>query len=304
MNHVRPLRVALLANAAFSLMSAGFMVLKPGIVGEMLGIQAPLVLQGIGAALGVFAADLILQATRDRIAPWRALYASAADFVWVLATLGLLIGFPDALSGSGKVLVGAVALVVLGLGAWQLWAIDYVYRLPATGEYRVCISVQVNVSADAMWSVISRLGNIENYAPALAHSAVLDGKAPGVGAVRLCENRVGKRWREECVGFVAGRSVVLRFVAEAPDFPFPIQRMTGGWEIMPSDRGSQVTVWWELMPKPKSFAFVILPLLAFQADRDLPQIIQRMAADALEDAADSTRLEVPGAIARLLPNFC
>ncbi len=36
-----------------------------------------------------------------------------------------------------------------------------------------------------MWSVVSQLGDIQNYMPTLKSSEVLDGKAPGVGAAAV-----------------------------------------------------------------------------------------------------------------------
>lgn len=60
--------------------------------------------------------------------------------------------------------------------------------------------------------------------------------------------------------------------------------------------------WWELVPKTKLLAPVILPLLAFQADRDFPKIVQRMAYAILEKNS-----KIPsnmGIFSRLSPRFC
>lgn len=302
--NTRPLRTALVANAAFSLTCAGLMIFLPSLVGDWLGIQAPSVLQALGIGLGIFAAHLLHQATRRRITTWRALYASAADFLWVVGTLALLALFPRALSQTGHTLVVSIAFAVSLFGSWQLWAIGQAHKLQGSGLYRHCILVAVNAPADAMWRVIGRIGDIKQYMPSLKHSIVLDGKTPGVGAVRMCEDRTGKRWAEECIDFKAGRSFDVRFLSEAPDFPFPAKTMHGGWEVIPAEGGSEVMVWWELEPKQKLLAPIILPLLAFQADRDFPKIVQRMAADALGRNTDVINPKNSGAIARLLPNFC
>lgn len=303
-NQTRPLRIALAANATFSFTSSGLMLFLPSFVGDWLGIHAPLVLQAIAVGLLVFAIDLLHQATRPRIATWRALYASAGDFAWVAATVVLLAVFPQHLSVEGNALVIGVAVVVGAFGAWQLWAAGRAHRSQADAQYRHCIIVGVNAPADAMWQVIERIGDIQRYMPSLKSSELLGGKAPGVGAVRQCEDRSGKRWAEECVGFKTGESFTVRFLSEAPDFPFPVKRMTGGWKVTPAGNGTDVMVWWELDPKPQFLAPILLPILAFQADRDFPQIIQSMARDAVDHREDTVALKDSKIVGQLLPRFC
>lgn len=301
---VLPLRLALAANAVFSLSSALFMIFRPALVGEWLGIQAPLILQLVGIGLVIFAAELIYQATRQRVATWRALLASVADFSWVAGSIVLLITFPQLFSSFGNGLVLAVAGVVLGFGAWQLWAAGHAHKTGKDGEYRHCIIIETNAPAEKMWRIVGNIGDIKNYMPSLKRSVVLDGKAPGVGAVRACEDRTGKQWCEECTEFNPGHSFAVRFLSEAPNFPFPAKTMRGGWEVTSSDVGSHVMVWWELTPKSKLLAPVILPLLAFQADRDFPKIVQRMVTAALGKNGEVQIHPNAGVIARLLPSFC
>jgi hypothetical protein len=303
MTRSRPLRAALLANAIFSTSCALGMLFAPVWVGDRLGIQIPLVLPLIGVGLVMFAIDLVHQATRPRMATWRALYASLADFLWVLGTIVGAALFAKNLSDSGLLTVSAVAVIVFTFGVWQLWGINRVHRVPESGLYRHCVPVHVNASAIAMWSVVGQLGDIQNYTPALKSSELLDGKAPGVGAIRRCVNQAGKAWAEECVTFEPGRRLVVRFLADAPDFPFPAKAMVGGWEVSPSDDGADVMVWWELQPKPAFLAPVLMPILAFQADRDFPNVIQRMADTALlSESRDPIGSKLP--VVRLMPTLC
>lgn len=304
MKAVLPLRLALAANAVFSLSSALFMIFRPVLVGEWLGIQAPLVLQLVGIGLVAFAAELIYQATRQRVATWHALLAAAADFSWVASSIVLLLAFPQLLSPLGNALILAVAGAVFVFGAWQLWAAGRAHRIADSGEYRHCIIVETNAPAEKMWRVVGAIGDIKNYMPSLKRSIVLDGKAPGVGAVRACEDHTGKQWSEECTAFNPGHSFAVRFLSEAPNFPFPAKTMRGGWEVTPSNVGSQVMVWWELTPKSKLLAPVILPALAFQADRDFPRIIQRMTTVAIGENGVGRTQSSGGMFARLLPSFC
>ncbi|QXP85832.1 SRPBCC family protein [Methylococcus sp. Mc7] len=299
-----PLRAALTANAVFSLSSALLMLLVPEVVGRWLGIQAPGIFQLLAVGLVVFAAELIYQATRRRIATWRALLASATDFTWVVASIVLLSVFPRLFSPSGDLLVLAVAGAVFVFGAWQLWAAGHTHRTGEGGTYRHCIVVETNAPAQDLWQIVGSLGDIMRYMPSLKRSAVLDGKSPGVGAVRTCEDRAGKRWSEECTAYDPGRSFDVRFRTEAPDFPFPASVMRGGWKIMPSAAGSQVMVWWELTPKPRLLAPLILPLLALNADREFPRIIQRMAATAVGNAGGAQPPSNARVAARLVPTVC
>lgn len=139
MNPTRPLRTALLTNALFSLSCALTMLLAPIRVSDLLGIRAHPIIPLIGLGLVIFAADLIHQATRTRMVFWRALYASIADFLWVLGTIAGVLLFPGLLSASGLLVVSAVAGVVLVFGTWQLWAIRQAYGTDHIEVNRHCI---------------------------------------------------------------------------------------------------------------------------------------------------------------------
>lgn len=301
---VFPLRLALAANAVFSFSSALLFLFLPAQVGEWLGIQAPHILQVVGLGLFVFAAELIYQATRQRVTTWRALLASAADFSWVAGSIVLLLVFPYLFSPLGNALILAVAGAVFVFGTWQFWAVGRAHRIEDSGAYRHCILVETNAPSEELWRVIGNIGEIKNYMPSLKSVVVLGGKAPSVESVSACEDYTGKQRAEECTEFNPGHSFTVRFLSEAPNFPFPAKTMRGGWEVTPSNAGSQVAVWWELTPKNKLFAPIILPLLAFQADRDFPKIIRRVATAALQKSGEAQMQPNIGVVVRLLPSVC
>lgn len=277
------------------------MTFRPSLVGDFVGVQAPVVLQAIGVGLGLFAADLLHQATRPRVKTWRALYASTADFLWVLGIIVLLTLFPAVLSPSGTVLAVAVGAVVLFLGLWQLSGIRTAHRLPDSGQYRHCLIVETSAPAGAMWQVVSRLDKIERYMPSLKDSFLRSGEDPGTGAVRICRDQAGRQWSEKVTEFDRSDRT---FTVSFRDFPAPVESMSGGWQVTTADGGSQVMVWWELVPASQVLAPMLLPLLAFQADRDFPKIIGRMASEALGDVERTAGEEPSRADARLLRVFC
>lgn len=281
MNTARSLRAALLANAVFSASCGLLMLVWPVLIEAWLGIRAPLLLRVLGFGLLLFAADLLHQATRPRLATWRALYASVSDLLWVIgSTVGLLL-FSKLFSLTGVGVVLIVAVIVLALGGWQVWGIDRAHRAENPALHRYCLVVRTEAPAAAMWDVIGRMGDIQHYMPSLVRSEILDDKAPGVGAIRRCADQSGRSWAEECIEFEPGHSYTVRFIAEEPDFPFPVSNMLGGWKVMAAGTGSEVMVWWELAPKPRFLAPILLPILAFNADRDFVQVIRLMADDTL-----------------------
>ncbi|MCS3902659.1 hypothetical protein J2T55_000663 [Methylohalomonas lacus] len=296
------LRRALLANALFSLACGLLLLFAPATVGALLGWYAPVLLQLIGVGLILFAIDLVHQATRPRPTSWRALYASVADGLWVVGSIAAVLLLPHDLSDRGVAIVLTVAGIVLGFGAWQLWGIHRAHYSRASGLYRHCLVVEADAPADALWSIIRDLSAIKDYMPTLKTSELLDNRAPGIGAVRCCTDQADRRWSEECTDFSdTERCLVVRFLADAPDFPFPVRYMIGGWTVTAVDATrSRVEVWWELAPKPWPLAPLLMPMLAFQADRDFPAVMQRMAMAA----SDRERLDTTGLGGRLLPMWC
>jgi hypothetical protein len=201
MNHTRPLRTALLANAVFSAACGLLMLVEPVFVENLLGIQAGLLLRLLGFGLLLFAVDLVCQATRRRLATWRALYASVADVLWVISSGVGLVLFSDLFSPMGVGVVAIVAGVVLAFGCWQIWGIDRAHRAQNPGLYRHCLIVGTEAPAAALWDAIARMGDIQNYMPSLVSSEILEGKSPGVGVLRRCTDKSGRCWREKCIEF-------------------------------------------------------------------------------------------------------
>lgn len=294
----RPLRAALASNAVFSGLGGLVLVSLPEAMAALLGPDLPWLMRLIGIGLLIFAADLLHQATRPRLASWRALYSSVADMLWVIASLGLLILLPQHFRDSGIALVLAVAAAVLTMGCWQLRGIHRLHRTADPGHFRHCLACRIDAPAEAMWRVLRPLGDIERYMPDLAHSEVSG--EPGPNAVRACEDRAGHRWREVCTDWQEGRAFRLRFAAEAPDFPFPASEMIGGWELVPESEGCTVIVWWELKPRPAWAAVLLMPLLALKADLGFPKIVATMADAAMGRAAT----DAAPRRGRLLPRHC
>ncbi len=293
----RILRIALLGNAGFSTLSGLVLTLSPERVGGWLGWVQEICLQAIGVGLLGFAMVLGLVACRPKPRGWQALLLSLADFGWVLLSVAAVIAFPSAFSTEGTWLVLGVATVVACFGTLQIRGVDRLYRLPGTRLHRHCLAVEVEASAEQMWSAIADLGGIHRYAPQLRSASVSE-RPVGKGSVRTCVNQGGQRWSERCVVFEPGSRLELEFLSDDPSFPFPARCMTGGWQVKDKGVHCTVEIWWELQVKPAVLAPWIMSFLAWQVDGSFVETVGRMAL-----GKDSS-VERRAIRARLLPRFC
>lgn len=278
------LRRPLWQNALFSALSAVVLILAPGLVRDFFGAGPSWLFFSVGIGLLIFAADLLHQASRSQLSPLRAAVSSLADFFWVLGSLIFLVFFHGLISQSAALVVAAVAVIVLQFGFRQANGLLNLFREGgAHGKlvYRTEFSTQA--SPEAMWPMIADLGRISDYASNLAASRIKGNKQYGRGVIRECENHAGKVWTETCTEFVENRYLVLEFDTAAKGFPFPVSEMTGGWRVDPADSGSVVQVWWELVTKPRWAAFLILPLMVWQVERDFSVLLSNMEAAAMRN---------------------
>ncbi|MGJ3243892.1 MAG: SRPBCC family protein [Opitutales bacterium] len=277
------LRTALTGNALFSAATGLLLLAVPHLLAEWLGISAGAWLRLLGLGLIGFALELGYQVTRRRLRPWRALLASAADGIWVLASLVLLLAFPQVLSEPGRLVVAGVAGIVAVMGACQMAGLVHLFR-EGPRRWRYCVAANTPQSAETLWQQVGDLGNIATYAPFLKNSALADPSDKGpVGAVRTCRDYAGHTWSEACTDFQPGKQYTVRFLTEAPDFPFPVKSMVGGWRLISQDKACRVEVWWVFEPSNALLAPLVLPFMAARVDRDILATI-RLMAEASPDA--------------------
>lgn len=279
------LRRALLANAAFSTITGTLLLFEPRVVAPLLGIP-PVGLRGVGAALIVFAAGLVWQATRRQLHLSLALATVGADLLWVVGSVPVLaLGWVP--SFEGGLLVTGVAAIVAGMAITQWSGIARAIRAPdpergTDHHYRV--SVVLPHSAAALWPIVSDLEGIAEHAPHLA-SASVEGPV-GPGAVRRCSDTKGVCWREEVTGWHDGEGLEMRFATEDERFPFPMAPMFGGWRVQPEGEGcSRVTLWWSFTTRPAWAAPLIVAAMDVGARRDMEAVMGSMATTAAEAMA-------------------
>lgn len=112
------LRLALRLNAGFSTLSALVILLAHAELAELMGVVPP-ILFATAAGLAAFAGYLAFTAARSDVEKLRSesLQHSLADIAWVVTSIAIVAS--GVLTEAGNLILGAVALPVLGLGLAQ-----------------------------------------------------------------------------------------------------------------------------------------------------------------------------------------
>jgi len=275
----RLLSLALSFNLAFStLCGLAILAVGPASTGAVLGPFPGWFMAGLGVGLLGFATLIGFALWRLRVG--MALLISGMDVLWVIATLPMAF-IPGFLTAEGQLVVAGVAAVVGLAGILQLAGIRTMLRDPggSPNTFKHCVRLTSRAKPDTLWPVIRDLGSIARYGTGLKSSRLEGAEEPAPGAVRVCTNHSNQSWAEEVISLDdATRSFVLRFRAEAEDFPFPFAAMSGGWSVNPAHDGSLVDIWWTVRPKQRYLGWLLLAVATIPLDRDIRHLVAAMEA--------------------------
>ena len=112
------LPLILKANSTFSMATGVLMLILNPWVGELTGVPSAW-LATVGAGLLVFAL-VVRRIAHDPPNRNDVIAVIAADLLWVVGAVILIVGFPDALTTPGKWVLGVASVIVLDFTALQL----------------------------------------------------------------------------------------------------------------------------------------------------------------------------------------
>ncbi len=119
MNKNESLRTILRANAAFAAATGAFALAATGTIAEVIGVSEHRLISAIGAALLVFAAQLMfVSGLNGKLLRRSARLISASDFAWVAGTVAI-ITITD-LRTQGELILAGIAAIVGTFGVLQL----------------------------------------------------------------------------------------------------------------------------------------------------------------------------------------
>ncbi|MEP3049618.1 MAG: SRPBCC family protein [Roseibium sp.] len=254
----------LVANASTSGLSGIAMVLIPGLISNLLfavPVQAHVigtVLVGFG--LLVFALDVAFIA-KDQFLTAKDLYwISAADDVWVLASISALVFIPDQFTDMGWY---AVALTAAGVGGYgfsqtiigrKLAPPVSQFELTRSGDtLEISVRRRTNASSKTVWQVMTDHARYADVADNLSKVELIDGDGDGDGdgatARRKCYGPRGESWSETCDLYREGEVFGFEVHTEATDYPYPFTKVQGRWSVNEIEGGSEFLVEISVQPK-------------------------------------------------------
>lgn len=304
MINTKRVRRALRLNAGFSFISGSLLCLMTQTTAEFIGI-GPVWFYGLtGVGLLLFATYLVWFSGREQIDPLSVLQISLADFLWVAGTIVVFAVFWQQLSLAAIVVLTVIAGAVLYFALSQLQGITEMFVEPRVADqvpsYRLCMDIAAPIDARKLWTVVSDLSSIAQYAPKLVRSE-LRASVDAETVVRECEDLSGNQWAEQLVDYdEEQRSFTVRFLCDEPGFPYPFSAAEGGWQVREQGSSSMVSIWFAASPKQPWTAPFILALMSSQASKDFSRIVANMVAstepeNSIENSP-SRRL-----VARLVP---
>ncbi len=224
MNH---LQKALLFNALFSGLCGIVLIAFHTQIASLFGVANSTVFWMIGIALLYFIGTIIYEINKQGL---RAiLWIIVQDFLWVIASLILLLLDPFQLSFTGNLIIALVALAVLLMAVNQSLALAKVDNIAdSQGIKQIKFERTVQATKQATWKVISDVSNYYQVAPNIDGVTVISGK--GEGMVRACSH--GKdSWTETCTLWEEEKRYAFEVNTSAPDYPYPFNYLQGYWEV-------------------------------------------------------------------------
>jgi hypothetical protein len=117
--HKSMLHTVLRFNAAFSGIFGLLFLALPGMFSEMLGISSPTIIIVTGVLLLIWEVTVFSMVKHVVISPASVWVVIAGDLIWVLGSIGLLLGGWLPMTSTGKWFVAIIADIVLVFAVFQ-----------------------------------------------------------------------------------------------------------------------------------------------------------------------------------------
>lgn len=303
-SNARPLRLALVANGVFSLLTGAACVLAPAAIATkvfanppaVFGLSAATLVTELGIGLLAFAALVLWTAGQSMLRRGRVKLITGLDIGWVLVSAGLLLAVPELWTSAGLTMMVIVALIVAAFAFEQTLGLLLLYQghsdveaLRKGKHLTLTARATTRASAERVWQVMSHQEAYADVADNISKVEVTRGS--GETLERRCFDNDGKSWNESCTLWDEGRAFAFRVHTEAPDYPYPIAALAGEWSLSPMSDGTQIQMVFHVTAKPGFVNGLMFRLMAAPFSSVCDRLLQRWI-DIMEGTARPNRTDL------------
>lgn len=248
---------SLLMNALFSSTSGALLLLFNRPVAKIFGTPNSVPFLIIGAVLLFFSATILFEIKKQR--PLSILWIIAQDFLWVIASIIIVVTNYFEVSKVGNTSIAAVAFIVLFMGVNQSKALAQVDSIDNKNTKHFRFERVVKAPKHKVWEVISDVANYHEVAPNIDDVKIISGE--GQGLVRSCSHGA-ESWTETCTLWDEEKSYSFEVNTAAPDYPYPFRYLKGTWEVQELDSNTtKIIMLFDFRYKHKYQNWLLHPLL-------------------------------------------
>lgn len=248
---------SLLMNALFSSTSGALLLLFNRPVAKIFGTPNSVPFLIIGAVLLFFSATIFFEIKKQR--PLSILWIIAQDFLWVTASIIIVVTNYFEVSKVGNTSIAAVAFIVLFMGVNQSKALAQVDSIDNKNTKHFRFERVVKAPKHKVWEVISDVANYHEVAPNIDDVKIISGE--GQGLVRSCSHGA-ESWTETCTLWDEEKSYSFEVNTAAPDYPYPFRYLKGTWEVQELDSNTtKIIMLFDFRYKHKYQNWLLHPLL-------------------------------------------
>lgn len=251
------LQKALLSNGIFSFSTGLSLIIFNKSIAQWFGNDNILVFLILGIGLVFFSFTVLKQVKNPK--PKAVFFIIIQDFIWVLASVFILLFQSFDLSVLGFQIIFGVALIVFFFGVAQSIGLSKVDTVAENGMKRLSFERSVLASKIKTWKVISDVSNYHKFAPNVDDVKILSGSKKGMN--RSCSH--GKnQWTETCSQWNENEQFSFVANTDAKDFPFPLKYLKGTWQVEEiSDQQTKIILIFEFSYSLKVYNVLIHPFL-------------------------------------------
>lgn len=160
------LKRALTGNGLFSILTGLIAAVYAKSLGDLMGLN-PVVLMVVGAGVVGFGIVTLMNARTQPINLVLAKSTVVADIAWVVAA-AVIIAIPELLTTEGRLLLGAISVVV---GLFAVVQTIGIRRIGSIEVRRLVTEVEIEASPEQVWEVLVDLDEYEAWNPFIVEGA-------------------------------------------------------------------------------------------------------------------------------------